>query len=133
MRITIDIKNNHYCPETLQGWFQIWSQVCRMAYNKENIVESIIAEPGIVSIDGLVLLNQTEEFHSKVYKKRVPINDEHITLDYVWSIYSKKYKYVHIVPEFKELHVPKELFENLGVKQWFNYSFPNCKVTYWKR
>ena len=64
------------------------------------------------------------------YFTRHEFPDE-ITLDYMWEFYSRKYRNCGIVPELKRLHVPRELFMCLGVQKWFEYSFPNCLVTFW--
>lgn len=94
----------------MANWQNIWKDVCEMAYEKATPIEKIIIEPN--------------EFQYT----------EENTLTYMWKKYSKKHGPIMpgIVYEFKELYVPKVLFEDLGIQTWFRYSFPNCKVSYWQ-
>lgn len=94
----------------MDSWKSVWETICKMAYENEAPFEKIIIEPSEFS------------------------NNEENTLDYTWKAYSKKHgsNMPGIVPEFKELYVPRILFENLGIYSWFRYSFPNCKVEFWK-
>ena len=89
-------------------WQELWAIICDMAYLRRNICHELIAV--------------------MPYDKKIP---DEITLDYIWEQYSNKYHDVYIVPEFKSLHVPQELFETPGTRHWFEHSFPNCLVTFW--
>ena len=99
-----------YDGRTRQEWQKVWRQICEMAYLRQQIEEEIVIIP----------LNN--------FQKDI---DEDITLDYMWQQYNEKYREVQIVPELKKLVVPKDLFNSLGISQWFNYSFPNCLVECW--
>lgn len=96
-----------------------------MAYCKTYIIEDLITRPASPF---------TEVEHTEIYNKRLCHNEYDITLDYTWKIYSKafKTKMPHVIPELKRLHVPRILFEELGIRPWFKYSFPNCVVTFWE-
>lgn len=107
-----------FSDETVRHWQSIWSQVCDMSYLRENIVEKIYVNP-------------KNSMESAYYSNNRCSNADEITLDYTWEIYSKKYPEVQIVPELKELYVPRALYESLGVEQWFKHSFPNCVVKFW--
>jgi hypothetical protein len=111
-------KNMKFSREKVSQWQTVWSQICDMAYLRENITDKIIVHP-------------ESELASAHYSNNSCPNADEITLDYTWEIYSKKYKDVHVVPEFKELFIPKALFDTLGVNQWFRHSFPNCTVQFW--
>jgi len=37
-----------------------------------------------------------------------------------------------VVPELKEIYVPRILFTCLGVFTWFRHSFPNCQILFWE-
>ena len=131
MEIPLIIRDSLYDEETVQDWQYIWETICLMAYENKEIVRQIITKPGIMAIQGMVNTSKLESEHSDMYSNRSPANDEEITLDYMWKRFSSTHPDVHIVEEFKYLHVPRPLFENLGIKKWFEYSFPNCKVTFW--
>jgi hypothetical protein len=89
-------------------WQEVWETVCDMAYLRKHICREIVAV--------------------MPYDKTIP---DDITLDFTWDLYSKKYRETHVVPEFQSLHVPQELFETPGASHWFEYSFPNCIITFW--
>ena len=96
----------------MQTWQSVWEKICKMTYEEDTPYESIIIYPGQIKMS----------------------YEEEDTLDYTWRIYSKKHglKIPVTVPEFKELYVPRHLFLSLGIKQWFQHSFPNCKVDLWE-
>jgi hypothetical protein len=109
-------RNMKFSEETVTQWQSIWAQVCDMAYLRQNITEKIRVEP----------VSQLSALH---YTRSQDVDE--LTLDHMWKTYSKKYADVQVVPELKELYVPAFLFNSLGVKQWFDYSFPNCEVMFW--
>jgi hypothetical protein len=111
-------KNMKFSEEKVAQWQTIWSQICDMAYLRENITDKIIVYP-------------ESELAKAHYNNNRCQNADELTLDYTWEIYSRKYPVVHVVPEFKELYIPAALFESLGITQWFKHSFPNCVVTFW--
>ena len=81
------------------------------------------------------MMDTGEQDQAIFYGQRYAINDEQITLDYMWKEYSQKAGpgvMPRVVPELTQLHVPACLFYSLGVDSWFSHSFPNCKVTYWE-
>lgn len=133
MEIPIVIRYNHYREETVDKWRDVWSTICEMCYNGNRIAKSIIVLPGSIQIDEELSLNPSEQDHCEIYRMRDWSNDNVITLDHTWKKFSKTAgpRNLLVVPEFKELHVPKSLFDSLGVTQWFRHCFPNCKVTYW--
>ena len=134
MEVPIQVEFDKYCDATVILWTGVWETICRMAYEEDYPkIESIITSPSYMIINGLVSLKKSEVQHVEYYKKRIPANEYDITLDHMWKKYSKKYgtKMPNVVPEFIQLHVPQQLFEDLGVLSWFKYSFPNCQITYW--
>lgn len=134
MEIPLIIHDSLYDQETVRDWQYTWETICLMTYENKEIVREIVTKPGIMVIHGMVNTSKLEYEHSEIYEKRIPINDEEITLDYMWKMFSNKHKDMqdlYIIEDFKHLHVPRALFENIGIKKWFEYSFPNCKVTYW--
>lgn len=96
----------------MNSWKEVWEKICKMAYENDIPCEKIIIEQNMLQ-DSI---------------------DEENTLDYTWKIYSKKHgtNMPNTVLEFKELYVPRHLFENLGIYPWFRYSFPNCKISFWE-
>jgi hypothetical protein len=90
-----------------------------MAYFRENIVETIVLPPE--NYDEL-----------KRYKSK------EITLEHTWKSWSRlrdsngAYLDAQVVPELKEIYVPRILFETIGVYAWFNHSFPNCSILFWE-
>lgn len=100
-------------------WKTIWQHICEMAYRRENIVDGVV-----------IPIGEYDEI-----KKHY---DEEITLDYTWKTWSRlrdsdgKYIDALVVPELKEIYVPRILFETPGVYAWFNYSFPNCSIFFWE-
>lgn len=132
MEVPLIVKNNEYSLETTVCWQLAWSLICDMCYHKKNIQESILITPERFVIEGEQKENSTPKEHSDYYAKKIPTNDEEITLDYVWKQYSKQNHEIYIIPEFKKLYVPKCLFHDIGVRSWFRHCFPNCTITYWE-
>ena len=134
MEIPLFINGNLFEEHTIEAWQQVWDIVCKMSYENTNICEKIITTPGFLHINGKLNNDKTEITHSHEYSRSQPLNTYFLTLDNIWKQYSKFHglKMVHVVPEFKELFVPRVLFDSLGVSNWFRYSFPNCKVTFWE-
>jgi hypothetical protein len=132
MRAPLVVKNNLYSYETILSWKVVWDKVCRMAYENEKVVSAIQTYPDGATID-LSAADMTERDHSIYYRNQSPANCDVITLDYTWKYYSTLYGSMtpNVVPEFKHLHVPRSLFESLGVHSWFRHSFPNCALTFW--
>ncbi len=95
----------------MDNWKSVWETICKMAYENGPLYEKIIIEPKVIELS---------------------LNEED-TLDYTWKKYSKKHgsKMPNVIPEFKELYVPRHLFEDLGIYPWFRYSFPNCHIQFW--
>ena len=133
MEIPLIVHEKNYQYDTIAGWKQVWDIICKMAYEKTGICDKIITKPGYMRVNGVVDNSKNEAIHSRVYLKRECLNDFNITLDIVWKYYSIQNgsKMPHVIPELKEIHVPRILFETLGVKAWFNHSFPNCRIFFW--
>lgn len=136
MKIPLHIYREKYSEDTVHGWQQVWKAICKMCYEETSIEEEIITRPGFIDIDDAHIsdTNNIELTHTLYYNQRYPINEEVITLDYIWKQYSEKAGpgfTPKVVPEFKRLHVPGVLFYTLGVDSWFRHCFPNCKITFW--
>jgi len=105
---------------TVEKWQILWQQICDMSYYRKNIVEEIKTD--VSEYDDL-------------YKYQ---NFNEITLEYIWKFNSSfknvdgEYLQALVVPELKNIYVPRFLFETLGVFEWFKYSFPNCKILFWE-
>jgi hypothetical protein len=131
MEIPILIKNNMYLPKTVRAWQTVWNVICEVAYdNLYDIQEEIITRPTNLIIKESELVHDDREFvHTQIYNFRGPTNYYELTLDHVWKKFDGEPR---INKTLRRLHVPRVLFEDLGVRQWFAYSFPRCKVTYWE-
>lgn len=134
MEIPIVIRYQNYREETVDKWIDVWSTICEMCYNGSLITESITVLPGSIQIDEELSLNPSEKEHCEIYRMRDFLNHEVISLDHTWKKFSNEAgpRNLLVIPEFKNLYVPRCLFDSLGVKQWFRYCFPDCKVTYWE-
>jgi hypothetical protein len=133
MEISLHISNNEYTERTIYAWQEVWENICKMAYEKMEPIEKIITNPGALIVNGKMVSKNSEVGHCHYYASKTPVNDYLITLDYTWKIYSKKYGSTMpgVVPEFKELYVPRPIFDDMGIQKWFSHSFPNCKIFYW--
>lgn len=120
---------NNYGSPTVSAWEFIWFTICEMSYTGVCTQEEIITKPGVMYIDACRNNTKNEKNHSIIYSNVNCHNRSQILLDTYWSQYSGE---VCVVPEFKKLHVPKALFEVVGVYSWFKKSFPNCVITYWE-
>lgn len=134
MEISLFIDGKMYDNCTVDAWQTVWEKICKMSYEGTEICEEMVTVPGILHINGKILRDTRESTHSNEYRRLEPVNTYFLTLDNMWKQYSHLYgsAKLKVVPEFKKLVVPQALFECLGVQQWFRYSFPNCKVYYWK-
>lgn len=136
MEIPLIVRDHQYTAETVAAWQNVWKLICDMSYHGTNIQEEIITSPGQFQIDEEIIKDNDESEQCYFYNLRYALNVEELTLDHIWKQYSQKAGpgvVLHVVPEFKHLHVPLQLHYTLGVNSWFAESFPNCKVTYWKR
>ncbi len=133
MEMPLYIHGNMYDSVTVDAWQNVWDKICRMAYDGKDVCESIITRPGIMHVNGRVVPDKRESAHSHEYSRGDPINSYFLTLDNIWKQYSQFHgtQDPKVIPEFKELIVPYSLYECLGVQQWFEHSFPNCKVYFW--
>jgi hypothetical protein len=133
MRIPLIVDDNAYSYETVVSWKVVWDKICKMSYELEPPVAEIVTTPDRVRIEGIAV-PMTEQKQSEFYSRQIPTNSDVITLDHMWSYYSKKHgvEVPEIVPEFKKLHVPRALFKSLGIGPWFRHSFPNCEITFWE-
>lgn len=132
MKAPLIVENRQYSYETILAWKVVWDKVCRMAYENEKPVSELITVPDRVRMEGIAV-PMSEILQSQYYSKQIPLNFEVITLDHMWKYYSKVHgtEMPKIVPQFQKLHVPRALFQSLGVGPWFRYSFPNCEITFW--
>lgn len=105
--------------EIILEWQAFWSRLCTMAYTREDIAEELCVYPKT---------NNEAVF----YERNCCSNLDTLHLDHMWEKYSKQYHEALVVPELKKIHVPRALFECLGVYKWFEYSFPNCEITFWE-
>jgi len=111
--------------ETVQKWQAIWQQICDMAYFRKNITDKVV----IPMNDYTTILK---------YKTSRYQNFHELTFDYQWqknsSIRDESGYYLEalVVPELKEIYVPRILFQSMGVLNLFKHSFPNCLVLFWE-
>ena len=132
--IPLIVENNLYAKDTVVLWTIIWERICKMAYENSDICPELITLPGGMVIEGLSNPRNDEDEHQIYYQKRIPENEDQITFDYTWKRFSKNYGAPYtlfIIPDLRRLHVPRVLFDSLGVSQFFRHSFPNCKITFW--
>ena len=135
MEIPLRIANNRYSDDTVRAWQSVWSTICEMAYKKQYVTQSIITYPGILKLsNGCEYFDADELEHTSYYERMIPNNAYKISIDYMWRKYSEESpdNLVHVVPEFQTLHVPRVLFDEVGVSAWFDHCFPNCLVTFWQ-
>ena len=133
MEIPLIVYEKMYQYDTIAGWKRVWETICQMAYEKTGVCEKIITKPGYMRVNGVENLKCSEAEHSRVYLNKENSNDYSISLDVLWKYYSNQYgsQMPHVIPELKEIHVPRILFDTIGVRAWFNYSFPNCRIFFW--
>lgn len=98
--------------ETVMPWQHVWTLILDMAYRHGTPIQSIYVEK--------------QDYDA--YQSKNIVNQELIEFDYIWKEYSGD---TNVVPEFKELYVPYELFNCSGVRYLFEESFPNCRVSFW--
>lgn len=104
-----------------QYWQSLWTQICNMAYYRTDITDKI--------------QTRLDENLFNEFKK---IDYSEYTFDYIWSNVSKNrdsdgfYVDAQVVPELKEIYVPRVLFECTGLYVFFRHSFPNCIISYWE-
>jgi hypothetical protein len=134
MSISLIVKGRNYSQETLSAWQEVWGIICKMAYENATGYNSIITTPSFMMVERTANDTLNEKEHSNYYNKKIPDNDYDITLDHTWKKYSRMYptSELSVNLQFEKLHVPRALFESLGIYRWFQYSFPNCKITFWE-
>lgn len=135
MKIPLIVKGRCYTQETVNDWTQVWETICKMAYEGTESTSTILTTPSFMMVEETANDNLNEIEHSNYYKKKYPDNEYEITLDCVWKKYSRMYPYMDyplVNLGLERLHVPRTLFESLGIYPWFKYSFPNCKITFWE-
>ena len=134
MEIPLFINGNRFEEHTIENWQQVWDDICKMAYERSPPREKIITTPGFIHINGELTNDKTEKTHTHEYSRSQPVNTYFLTLDNMWKQYSSFYgsRMPDVVPELKELVVPRVLYDSLGISNWFRHSFPNCKVTFWE-
>jgi hypothetical protein len=131
----LHIAYTKYSDSTIRKWQQVWASIFEMIYNDDYVIESIVTRPGTLQfVEDCVYNDNSESSHMNFYKRQIPENWYALTFDYVWKYYSKKYPQdtLYVITDLKRLHVPRCLFESVGVSQLFNDCFPNCVVTFWK-
>jgi len=106
-------------------WPAVWRTICEMSYYRNFLTDEIV-----IPMENYELL--------ETYKNINPTEFHKLTLDHTWKQYSERrdmnsnFIEPQIVPELKYLFVPRILFDSLGVRSWFQFSFPNCKVEFWE-
>jgi hypothetical protein len=105
-------------------WQVVWQKICDMAYHRKDI-------NAIVSVEN--------SDYSELLKYMINAkNFNLITLEHMWAQASSArnadgtHAEVFVVPELREIYVPRILFETLGVYTWFKHSFPNCSILFWE-
>ena len=133
MKVPLVVNERMYANETIDGWKSVWETICKMTYENDSPVSEIITAPDYAKINGLNV-DMIEKEHSEYYRSQLPANSDSITMDEMWAFYSKKHgpKMPTPVPELQRLHVPRPVFQCLGIYSWFQHSFPNCKITFWE-
>lgn len=126
--INLDIQYLYYAMDVPQDvinkWQVIWQGICDMAYSRKNISDTVLIEK----------FNYNELLTYMINAR----NFEEITLDYKWKQVSSQQNYdgsyvePHVVPELKEVYVPRILFSTPGVFHWFKHSFPNSSISFWE-
>ena len=112
--------------ETIQRWQSFWRQLLSMAYERSNIVESLIAKCTAGDYNTLYVW---EQYDSKGHL---------LKFEHMWKTYSQRrdenghYVQPLVVPELKTLYVPSLLFNCVGVDSFMKTCFPNCVITYWE-
>ena len=111
--------------ETIQKWQAVWQQIFDMAYLRKNITNKVVVPMN----DYNTLLK---------YKEYRCTNFNELTFDYQWQKNSSirdennYYPEALVVPELKEIYVPRILFDSMGVFHLFKHSFPNCLILFWE-
>jgi hypothetical protein len=111
--------------EEVKRWQSIWHKVCDMAYHRRNVLTTITIVPEQGEYSKLI------EYHAKY-------DIEPIKLDFIWKRVSQlrdennAFLQPLVVPELREIYVPRLLFESKGVYAWFKHSFPNCVLFFWE-
>ena len=134
MIIPLVVENKYYAKDTVVLWKITWERICGMAYENRDICQEIITLPGVMFVNGDVITRSNEEEHAIYYSQRIPDNHEQIIFDATWRVFSKKYGAPYelfVVPQLTRLHIPRDLFDSLGVSQFFRHCFPNCRITFW--
>lgn len=133
MEMPLFINGNMYDNHTIEAWQNVWERICKMAYDGTDICEEIVTVPGILHVNGRVINDRRESTHNVEYHRLEPVNYYFLTLENIWKQFSHLYadKNPGVVPELKKLVVPYCLYDCPGVRSWFRYSFPNCKLYFW--
>jgi hypothetical protein len=111
--------------DVIDMWPSVWQQICDMAYYRKNITTHIIHINERTHPEFLAYENNSKNF-------------DQLTLDYTWKQASSVRNTdgtpieAQVVPELREIYVPRVLFDTLGVFSWFNHSFPNCSILFWE-
>lgn len=134
MLIPLLVENKLYAKDTVVLWTIVWERICRMAYENADICQELITLPEGMIVDGIQSSKNDELEHADYYQKGFPDNHNQILFDSTWRRISKRFGApytIFVVPELRKLHVPRCLFDSLGVSQFFRHSFPNCVITFW--
>ena len=111
--------------DIINKWQTVWKYITRMAYYRIDVVDNV----SVTKHDYETLLKYSQSRCS---------NFDEITLDYEWTLVSRckdetgTFRLPLVVPELREIYVPRILFETLGVYSWFKHSFPNCTILFWE-
>jgi len=114
-----EFERKYYSFRTIRDWQNVWKVICEMGYNPDAAqYESITVHSDV-----------SDKEDVKAYGYYTVQNQHLICLDTVWRDYDRLVPFVN--KNLKSIYVPRVLFSCMGVINWFNYSFPNCKVKFW--
>jgi hypothetical protein len=111
--------------ELFVKWQALWKTICEMSYHRRCLTYEI-ARP----MEDYQLMEK--------YKNTNPSDFYKLTLDCTWKEYSERrdtdnnFIEPQVVPELRFIFIPRILFDSLGIRSWFQFSFPNCKVQFWE-
>jgi hypothetical protein len=118
---THEFTQPYYAFRTIGLWQTVWRAVCEMAYNRSaQQYSTIVVEP------------EADKFEELQFYERnsTRIRNHHLLcFQEIWSKYDRFEPFVN--SQLTELVVPRVLFECPGVRHFFEFSFPECKVVFW--
>ncbi len=110
--------------DVIAKWKSTWCQLLDMAYHGKNV-------------SAYLFVNNFNYHDLYVWSKNEP-EFEKLTFDYYWKQYSQlrgsngAYLEPNIVPELKEMYIPRILFNTIGINTFIKICIPTCSITYWE-